>query len=102
MFAQWGRLVFRWRWLVLILSCAVLAGSIAALQVGGTLVSTNTLDVEAARAAALVKLGEAVTRHEVIGLAGSAVDSGADYVHESRPRSKAAPVGASVGAVEEE
>jgi RND superfamily putative drug exporter len=49
-----------------------------------------------------LRLGEVVTRHEVIGIAGSAVDGGADYFHEPRPRSKAAPVGASVGAVEEE
>jgi RND superfamily putative drug exporter len=47
-------------------------------------------------------LGEAVTRHGVIGLAGSAVEAGADYIHEPRPRSKAVPVGASVGADEEE
>ncbi len=52
MFAGWGRLVFRFRWPVLIASAVLLAISVVGLLMGGTLTSGGPLtsDLESARA----------------------------------------------------
>ncbi|HEY8601647.1 MAG TPA: MMPL family transporter [Thermomicrobiales bacterium] len=40
MFGAWGRLVYRWRWLVLVVSLAIVAGSVAAILQFSTPLST--------------------------------------------------------------
>ena len=54
MFAIWGRIVYRRRWLVLLVSGLVLAASIAVLAQGGTLGKENSGTIEADRAARLI------------------------------------------------
>src|SRR5262252_6801562 len=56
MFAWWGRVVYRWRWPILVLSIALLGGSIYSLMTGGALSSGNSngSTLEAARAARLI------------------------------------------------
>ncbi len=54
MFAAWGRIVYRRRWLVLIASILVLTASIAVLAQGGTLGKANGGTSEADRAARLI------------------------------------------------
>ena len=55
MFAAWGRLVYRFRWLVLALSVVVLAGSLWALRSGGAFTNMNPPSLEYERALALMQ-----------------------------------------------
>ena len=50
MFAWWGHVVYRFRWLVLIASALLLGGSIAALQLGGPLKNSGGTNTESGRA----------------------------------------------------
>ncbi|HEX3629222.1 MAG TPA: MMPL family transporter, partial [Candidatus Dormibacteraeota bacterium] len=50
MFAWWGQVVFRFRWVVLIFSGVLLAGSIAALQAGGSFKNGGGKNTESGRA----------------------------------------------------
>src|SRR5262245_27950157 len=56
MFARWGRFVYRWRWATLVVSVALLGGSIYGLMSGGTLGNGNSTSgmLEAERASALI------------------------------------------------
>jgi len=49
-FAWWGHVVYRFRWLVLIASALLLGGSIAALQLGGPLKNSGGTNTESGRA----------------------------------------------------
>jgi len=53
-FATWGRIVYRWRWLTLLFSMLVLVASIGVLAQGGTLGRVNGGTTEADRAAHLI------------------------------------------------
>ncbi|HVH64498.1 MAG TPA: MMPL family transporter [Candidatus Acidoferrum sp.] len=50
MFAWWGHIVYRFRWIVLILSAILLTGSIALLQHGGTYKNSGGTNTESGRA----------------------------------------------------
>ena len=56
MFAWWGRVVYRWRWAVLVVSVVLLGGFIYSLMTGGSLGTGNSTSstLEAARAARLI------------------------------------------------
>ena len=56
MLAWWGRVVYRWRWVVLVMSVVLLGGFIYSLMTGGTLGTGNSPNsaFEAARAAKLI------------------------------------------------
>jgi RND superfamily putative drug exporter len=56
MFARWGRFVYRWRWVTLVVSVVLLGGSIYGLMTGGTLATGNSggSTLEADRAATLI------------------------------------------------
>src|SRR5689334_1870113 len=54
MFARWGRLVYRWRWVTLAVSLALLVATAGILVEGGTLSNGNSLATEAGHAAALM------------------------------------------------
>jgi len=53
---MWGRVVYRWRWAILLMSVVLLGGFIYSLMTGGTLGSGNSTGstLEAARAARLI------------------------------------------------
>src|SRR3982074_890122 len=55
-FEAWGRFVYRWRWVTLVISALLLGLSIYGLMSGGTLTSGNsdTSGLEAARANHLI------------------------------------------------
>jgi len=55
MFAAWGHLVYRFRFLVLVLSGVMLASSLYALRQGGTFTNFNPPSLEYARALALMQ-----------------------------------------------
>src|SRR2546423_6796709 len=54
MFAWWGHVVYRFRWVVLVASAALLAGSIFALGHGGTYKNGGGKDTESGRAGTLM------------------------------------------------
>ena len=55
MLAAWGRVVYRFRWLVLLASGVLLAGSLYALRAGGTFTNFNPPSLEYARAVRLMQ-----------------------------------------------
>jgi len=55
MFATWGHLVYRFRWVTLVLSGVFLAGSIVAFKAGGTLKNTSPPQTESGRALRLIQ-----------------------------------------------
>jgi RND superfamily putative drug exporter len=55
MFAWWAHVVYRFRWIVLIASAVLLAGSIAALGAGGTLKNSGGKNTESGRAIQLMQ-----------------------------------------------
>lgn len=56
MFAAWGRIVYRWRWLTLLASSVLLGGSIFVVAQGGTLESGGIIETsESGRALALMR-----------------------------------------------
>ncbi len=54
MFAWWGRFVYRFRWIVLIVSVILLAGSIVGLRAGGTFKNSGGKNTESGRAIQLM------------------------------------------------
>lgn len=55
MFGWWGQVVYRFRWIVLILSAAMLAGSVVALAHGGVYKNSGGTNTESGRALTLMQ-----------------------------------------------
>lgn len=55
MFAWWGHVVYRFRWIVLVASAGLLAGSIVALGQGGSFVNSGGQNTESGRALTLMQ-----------------------------------------------
>ncbi len=53
-FARWGRWVYRWRWITLVVSLILLAGSLTLLLQGGSLGNGNSATTESAHASNLM------------------------------------------------